>query len=141
MSSTTQQTEGRGTTTAAISNAMVGLLHRYTGRGPTRARTTIGENIIVCVLGATLTKGEQNLVRDGKQEVVLSTRRAFQDTMKADAITLVQELSGRRVIAFMSNNHIDPDLAAEVFILEPEPGDAPDHYAAPMVPAAVTPPA
>jgi hypothetical protein len=47
------------------------------------------------------------------------SRRAFQDTMQAEAITTVQELSGRRVLAFMSTNHIDPDLALEVFILEP----------------------
>jgi uncharacterized protein YbcI len=45
---------------------MVSLLRRYTGRGPTSARSTIGENLIVCVMGATLTKGEQSLVRDGK---------------------------------------------------------------------------
>jgi uncharacterized protein YbcI len=112
--------------TAAISNSMVALLHRYTGRGPTRARTTIGTDIIVCVMGATLTKGEQSLVKDDKAEVVLHSRRAFQDTMQADAIAAVQELCGRRVVAFMSNNHIDPDLAVEVFILEPTPGDALD---------------
>jgi uncharacterized protein YbcI len=120
MSSTNPQVDASGALAATISNAMVGLLHRYTGRGPTRARTTIGENIIVCVLGATLTKGEQSLVRDGKHEVVLHTRRAFQETMRADAISAVSELSGRQVVAFMSNNHIDPDLAVEVFILGPE---------------------
>ena len=119
MSSTNPQVDGRGVLTAAISNAMVSLLHRYTGRGPTRARTTIDNDIVVCVLGATLTKGEQSLVQDGKAEVVLHSRRAFQDTMQADAITAVEELSGRTVVAFMSNNHIDPDLAVEVFILEP----------------------
>jgi uncharacterized protein YbcI len=112
--------------TAAISNSMVALLHRYTGRGPTRARTTMGTDIIVCVMGATLTKGEQSLVKDGKAEVVLHSRRAFQDTMQADAISAVQELCGRRVVAFMSNNHIDPDLAVEVFILEPASSDAVD---------------
>jgi uncharacterized protein YbcI len=75
-------------------------------------------------MGATLTKGEQSLVRGGKAEVVLSGRRAFQDTMKGDAIASVEELSGRRVVAFMSNNHIDPDLAVEVFILEPVGSDS-----------------
>jgi uncharacterized protein YbcI len=126
MSSTNPQVDGRGVLTAAISNAMVSLLHRYTGRGPTRARTTIDNDIVVCVLGATLTKGEQSLVRDGKAEVVLHSRRAFQGTMQADAITAVEELSGRTVVAFMSNNHIDPDLAVEVFILEPIAGDGLD---------------
>lgn len=126
MSSTTPEVAGRGALAAAISNAMVGLLHRYTGRGPTRARTTIDGNVIVCVMGATLTKGEQSLVADGKHEVVLHSRRAFQDTMQADAVTAVQEISGRRVVAFMSNNHIDPDLAVEVFILEPVASDGLD---------------
>ncbi len=110
---------GRGALTAAISNAMVGLLHHYTGRGPTRARTTLGDDLIVCVLGATLTKGEQTLVEAGRHEIVLHARRAFQETMRVDAIDAVQRLSGRRVLAFMSENHIDPDVAVEVFILEP----------------------
>jgi uncharacterized protein YbcI len=123
MSGTKRELTESGVVAAAISSSMVRLLHHYTGRGPTRARTTIGENIIVCVMGATLTKGEQNLVQSGAAEVVLHGRRAFQDAMRADAISAVQELSQRRVVAFMSNNHIDPDLAVEVFILEPlEPG-------------------
>ncbi len=104
---------------SAISDAMVRLLHRYTGRGPTSSRTTIGTDVIICVLGATLTKGEQNLAADGKLEVVLNTRRAYQESMEAEAIGAVQTISGRRVLAFMSNNHVDPDLAVEVFILEP----------------------
>lgn len=81
---------GRGVMTAAISNSMVGLLHHYAGRGPTRARTTIDENIIVCVMGATLTTGEQSLVRAGKRQVVLRGRRAFQDTIKVEAISSVE---------------------------------------------------
>jgi uncharacterized protein YbcI len=123
MPATNREVTADGPMTAAISNSMVKLLHHYTGRGPTRARTTIGEDIIVCVMGATLTKGEQSLVQDGKAEVVLHGRRAFQDTIKPQAISAVQELSGRRVSAFMSNNHIDPDLAVEVFILEPARSD------------------
>jgi uncharacterized protein YbcI len=119
MSGTNRELAGSGAITAAISTSMVSLLRRYTGRGPTKARTTIGENLIVCVMGAALTKGEHSLVQDGKAEVVLYGRRAFQETIRADAISVVQELSGRRVIAFMSNNHIDPDVAVEVFILEP----------------------
>jgi uncharacterized protein YbcI len=121
MSGTNPQVAARGAITAAISNAIVRLLHHYTGRGPTRARTTLGSDIIVCVMGATLTKGEQTLVRDGKADVVLHGRRAFQDTMREDATAAVEEISGRRVVAFMSCNHIEPDLAVEVFVLEPEP--------------------
>jgi uncharacterized protein YbcI len=66
MSGTHPEVAGRGVVTAAIPNTMVGLLHKYAGRGPTRARTTIGTDIIVCGMGATLTKGERTLVADGK---------------------------------------------------------------------------
>jgi len=118
-SSTAYEDTRSGMLAAAISNAMVQLLRRYTGRGPVRARTTLGEDLVVCVMGATLTKAELSLVRDGKHDVVLHGRRAFQDTIQADAEDVVYELMGRRVSAFMSTNHIDPDLAVEIFVLEP----------------------
>lgn len=123
MSSTINEPATRGLLTAEISNALVGLLHRYTGRGPTRARTTIANNLIVCVMGQALTKGEQTLVEDGKNEMVLHMRRAYQDTMKVAAIAAVESLTSRKVIAFMSSNHVDPDLAVETFVLEPLPED------------------
>jgi uncharacterized protein YbcI len=129
MPDSTRETVTSGLMGAAISNSMVGLLHRYTGRGPTRARTTIGEDLVVCVMGATLTKGEQTLAHAGKSEIVLQSRRAYQEAFEADAIASVQQISHRRVVAFMSNNHIDPDLAVEVFVLEPLPRDGEDGHA------------
>jgi uncharacterized protein YbcI len=121
MTSPEDQELARGPRAAAISNAIVQLLHDYTGRGPTRARTTIAEDVIVCVLADTLTKSEWRLVEAGEQGLVLEQRGTFQKLMREDAIAVVQELSGRTVTAFMSNNHINPDLAVETFVLEPRP--------------------
>ena len=84
-----------------------------------RARTTIDENLVVCVLGDTLTKAEQSLVDGGRDKLVLSGRRAIQEVLADDAIALVEELTGRDVVAFMSTNHIDPDLGVEIFVLAP----------------------
>jgi uncharacterized protein YbcI len=103
--------------TAEISTAAVRLLREYTGRGPTKARTTISEDHVVIVLGDLLTKGERNLVESGKGDRVLSLRRDFQLAMREDLIAMVEEHVGRQVVAFMSDNHVDPDLAIEVFIL------------------------
>lgn len=124
-------TEGlhRGSTQAAISNAIVGLLHDYTGRGPTKARTVIANDLVVCVLADTLTKGERSLVTNGKSELVLRTRKAFQDTMREDIIAVVERLTERKVVAFMSDNHIDPDLAVETLVLQPLPNDGVAHVA------------
>jgi uncharacterized protein YbcI len=105
--------------TSAISDAMASLVSRHTGRGATSSWTTFTRDMIVCVMGDGLTKGEKSLVRHGRAEAVLSIRRVYQETMAPEAISLVEGLSGRRVTAFMSNNHIDPDLAVEIFILQP----------------------
>jgi uncharacterized protein YbcI len=59
-------------------------------------------------------------VNDGSKDVVLTTRKAFQTTMRHDLIAGVEEILGRRVQAFMSDNHIDPDIAVEVFVIAPQ---------------------
>jgi len=123
MSETIRAPSGDGTLSSAISDAMVRLLSRYTGRGATSSRTMLGNDLIVCVMGDTLTKGERSLVEHGKREAVLEIRKAFQESMANDAIEVVEELSGRQVTAFMSNNNIDPDLGVEIFILKPVSGE------------------
>jgi uncharacterized protein YbcI len=102
---------------SAISNAVVGLLHDYTGRGPTQARTTIGPDTIVVTLRDSLTKAERTLARCGQAVEVLAMRRAFQNTMRDDLIAVVEKLSGRRVEAFLSDNLHEPDVAVEIFLL------------------------
>ena len=104
---------------SAISNAMVRFLTEYTGRGPTKARTYINENLIAIVLQDTLTKGERSLVRNGETALVLANRKAYQKSMAPELIASIEEISGRKVVAFLSDNHIDPDYAVESFVLAP----------------------
>ena len=111
-----------GTLSAAISNAVVGLLHDYTGRGPTRARTTIGADTIVVTLRDSLTKAERTLAGRGQATEVLAMRRAFQDTMRDDLVAAVEQLTGRTVEAFLSDNLSQPDVAVEIFLMNPLDG-------------------
>jgi uncharacterized protein YbcI len=116
-----------GTVALAISNATVRLLSEYTGRGPTKARTYINDDLITVVLQDTLTKGERSLVADGQITLVLANRKAYQNTMRTALIAAVEEHSGRQVVAFLSDNQIDPDYAVESFVLYPRPyGKSPD---------------
>ena len=108
-----------GAAAAAISNHVVRTMSAYTGRGPTKARTYINDGVVTVVLQDTLTKGERSLVDDDLDEMVLAMRKSFQGTMRHDLITGIEEILGRKVIAFMSDNHIDPDVAVEVFLLAP----------------------
>ncbi len=119
MSSEFAESDGR--LAAAISNTVVRALARTTGRGPTRARTTFGDNGVFVVLQDSLTRGEQTLVGAGEARAVLDLRRRWQAVMQADVSREIEVLTGREVIGFMSDNHIDPDLAVEVFILKPLP--------------------
>jgi len=108
----------------SLSNAIVGLMHDYTGRGPSRARAYLDGDLAVVVLRETMTTAEISLAEGGEGQFVLNMRRKLQATMSEDAINAVEAVTGRKVIAFMSDNHLDPDIAAEVFLLAPaEAGD------------------
>ncbi len=109
-----------GPLAAAICNALVRIQRDYLGRGPTKARASIRDNTILVLMQDTLTKAERSLVADGRHEDVLRIRQSFQRTMRAEIVAAVQELTGRTVIAFMSDSHIDPDLACEIIVLEPD---------------------
>ena len=110
-----------GELAAKISNTVVRALSRTTGRGPTKAKTTLGPNGVFVVLQDTLTRGEQTLAAAGHGEAVLDLRHRWQMIMKKEVSREIEQLTGRKVIGFMSDNHIDPDLAVEVFVLEPLP--------------------
>ena len=119
MASIEPEVPTRGSKAAAISNHVVRTMSEYTGRGPTKARTYINEDAVTVLLQNTLTKGELSLVGDDLDGLVLTMRKAFQGTMGQVLIDGVEEILGREVVAFMSDNHIDPDVAVEVFMLAP----------------------
>ncbi|MEA2481983.1 MAG: hypothetical protein QOJ07_3905 [Thermoleophilaceae bacterium] len=116
--------EGRsqhGVMSVSISNALVRLFREYTGRGPTRARTSIRDDVVLVLLEDGLTKGEKVLVDNGRENAVLEIRHEFQGAMREDAIAAVEGLTGRKVRAMMSANSVDPDIAAELFVLDGRP--------------------
>jgi len=110
--------DDQGRIAAAISTAVVHVFFEHTGRGPTRARTTIDGETVVVILQEGLTRAEHSLVDAGRHAEVLELRRTFQETMRDDLIAVVERLTACNVQAFMSANHIAPDAAAEVFLLD-----------------------
>jgi uncharacterized protein YbcI len=104
-----------------ISTEMVRFMSRYTGRGPTRARTTLNTNVAAVVLEDTLTKAETNLVAAGEIEAVCQQRRTFHHLMRDEVIATIEELTGRRVRAYLSDISPEAGIAAHTFVFEPRP--------------------
>ena len=115
----------RGKLAAAVSNAILRIHSEYYGRGASRARTVMGADYVICFLEDIYTPVEKTLIAAGRFAAVRETHTAFQDTMQDNFSEAVEELVGRKVIGFLSQVHVDPDLAVETFILERDGGPLP----------------
>ena len=110
---------GDGAMALAVSNHAVRLLSQYTGRGATKARTYFEDDLVTVVIEDLLTTGERSLATNGDAALILDMRRAYQAAMAADLVAGVESITGRSVAAFLSANHLDPDVAVETFVLKP----------------------
>jgi uncharacterized protein YbcI len=110
--------EPSGETLSNISTSIVQLYREHFGKGPTGAKTYILDDLVICVLRDGLTTVEKTLFERGRADTVREVRAAFQDAVADRFTAAVEAATGRRVIAFMSQAHVDPDLAIEVFFLD-----------------------
>ena len=107
----------------AVTAAMVALHERYHQREPVTAKTQLlGGDLLACMLGGVYTDVEKTMIELQRTTIVLETRSAFQQAMQQKFISAVERLSGRQVLAFISNHHVGPDMEIELFLLEPPPG-------------------
>ena len=108
-----------GTELSSITVAMVQLHRRFYGKGPTEAKTYAINDTILCILKGGFTTVERTLVADGKIDEVERIRRSFQKTMKERFIEVIESTLDRKVLGYMSQINADPDIAIELFLLEP----------------------
>jgi uncharacterized protein YbcI len=78
---------------------------------------------VICILRGGFTTVERTLIDQGNVDPVYDMRRSFQTVMEGQFTAIVEEATGRRVIAYMSQIHQNPDLAVEIFVLEPADED------------------
>ncbi len=104
---------------AAISTSIVGILRDHYGRGPMRAKTYALDDIIVVVMrGSGFTPLEQTIMDSGEPERVVAMREDFQRVMSQRYQATIEQLTGRRVLAFLSQAHVEPDITMEVFFVD-----------------------
>lgn len=107
-----------GELNAAITSALIGIHTEYLGRGPRSASTFHHDNVVVTLMHEVLTQAEKSLTRSDQIEAVNQMRHRFQTTMEPRFRAAIERLTGRTVIAFVSGNNVEPDVAAEIFILD-----------------------
>ena len=103
---------------AEITNRIVGMMREHYGRGPIKAKTYVLDNLIVCVLSDGFTAIERTMMEGGEPDRVLDMRRDFQRLMKGRYSEMIQELTGRKMLAFLSQAHVQPDLTIEMFLMD-----------------------
>jgi uncharacterized protein YbcI len=112
-----------------ITNAVVGIFSEDFGRGPSGAKTYVMDDLVICVLRDGLTAVERTLRDGGHGDLVREMRVKFQDAVEAELTGMVEELTGRKVTAFMSQANVDPELTIEVFFLDGPAGPNGSHEA------------
>ena len=106
-----------GSARAEIAAGIVRLQSQYYGKGPTKAKTYIVDDLVAVVLEETFTKAERTLVERGEIEAIQQIRRRFQQAMAQEFKGIVEQATGRVVRAFMSETNLEADVSVELFLL------------------------
>jgi uncharacterized protein YbcI len=125
-----QEAQRPGRLLEQITNAIVRLYSEDFGRGPTGAKTYVLDDVVICVLRDGLTPVERTLRDGGHGELVREVRLRFQDAVEKELRGVVEELTGRKVTAFLSQANVDPELTIEVFFLDGAVEENGSHYTA-----------
>jgi uncharacterized protein YbcI len=111
---------------AMISKEIVRLQAEYYGKGPTKAKTYIVDDLVVVVLEESFTRAERTLAERGERDAIQQIRRRFQQHMADSFISVVEQATGRTVRVFVSDTDIDQDVSVETFLLADERTDMTD---------------
>jgi uncharacterized protein YbcI len=106
-----------GAVRAEISREMVRLHSEYYGRGPTKAKVYVDDDLVAVVLEETFTPAEKTLIARGESEGIQDIRRRFQRAMADQFRSIVEQATGREVRSFLSETDLDNDVAVEIFLL------------------------
>ena len=103
----------------AISTSIVGILRDHYGRGPMKAKTYVLDDIIIVVMrGSGFTVLEQTIMDSGEPDRVIAMREDFQRVMRRRYEQSIEDLTGRKVLAFLSQAHVEPDITMEIFFVD-----------------------
>jgi uncharacterized protein YbcI len=107
-----------GQLNSALAKALSRIQTEHLDLDPANATAFHHVNIVVVVMRDVLNHAEKHLAQNGGHGDVAQVRHLFQQEMETDFRAAMERLTGQKVIAFLSANNLEPDLAAEIFILD-----------------------
>jgi uncharacterized protein YbcI len=106
---------------AEISNAVVRAHRRYFGKGPTKAKTYIEDNVCLCVLQKAATTVEQTLAAGGHAEEARRARVEAIHTAECSLRGELEQLTQQKVKAFVGGYNPEHDITTLVVVLDGRP--------------------
>jgi uncharacterized protein YbcI len=103
---------------AAISREMVKALKTYYGKGPTKAKAYLFDDLLFVVMRGGDTPGEKTLLEAGHSDEVRAFRQRFQNVMGERLVGTVEQLTERRVLTYQSQVLFDPFVVIEIFVFD-----------------------
>ena len=104
---------------AALANEIGRLVADFTGRGATKSRAFLYQDVVVCLLEDGATKAERSLAAVGRDELVRAQRDVLHHAMETQLVACVERLTRRTVRNFLSGISTRGESTVEVFVLEP----------------------
>ena len=103
---------------AVIADRLAMLGREHYGRAPIKAKTYVLDNLVMCVLSDGFTALERTMMESGEPGRVLEMRREYEQLMKTRYSEMIEELTGRKVLAFLSQTHVEPNVTVEMFLMD-----------------------
>ena len=103
---------------ARISSEVVRTFKEYYGKGPTSAKSYMVDDLLFVVMRGGLNAAEKFLLEKDEVDVVRQYRQTFENRMDEILSEKIEELTGRKVIAFNSQILFEPDMSIEIFVFD-----------------------
>ena len=110
---------GSDSARATIQREIVKLHKEFFGRGPVRTKLYMHDDSVLVLMFNGHTPSEHTMLEAGGRRSVAQTRVDLSESIRDRFVEVIERLTGRDVVAFMSSSHQDPDLFSHVYVLAP----------------------
>jgi uncharacterized protein YbcI len=108
----------QGELVGRVSRELVHALKLSYGKGPTKAKSYLCDDILLVVMQGGLLPAETTMVERGRDDLVREFRQQFENELAHAFTALVEEITGRKVLNYQSQIMFDPDMIFELFVLD-----------------------